>query len=111
MFFYAISFKIALDEINIDFENTDYPPGEKETFRVGEEINEKIKQLLKAGILSGELREDIEIMPTIFSLWGMLSGIIQTAPNKEAYIKQEVKLSKQEFLKHGFDMLYRSIYK
>lgn len=41
----------------------------------------------------------------------MLSGIIQTAPNKEAYIKQEVKLSKQEFLKHGFDMLYRSISK
>lgn len=104
-------FKIALDEINIDFENTDYLPEEKETFRVGEEINDKIKQLLKAGILSGELREDIEIMPTIFSLWGMLSGIIQTAANKEAYIKQEVKLSKQEFLKYGFDMLYRSISK
>ncbi|MCC0632540.1 TetR/AcrR family transcriptional regulator [Clostridioides sp. ZZV15-6388] len=104
-------FKIALDEINIDFENTDYLPEEKETFRVGEEINEKIKQLLKAGILSGELREDIEIMPTIFSLWGMLSGIIQTAANKEAYIKQEVKLSKQEFLKYGFDMLYSSISK
>lgn len=104
-------FKIALDEINIDFENTDYLPEEKETFCVGEEINEKIKQLLKAGILSGELREDIEIMPTIFSLWGMLSGIIQTAANKEAYIKQEVKLSKQEFLKYGFDMLYRSISK
>nr|UWI50721.1 TetR/AcrR family transcriptional regulator [Clostridioides difficile] len=104
-------FKIALDEINIDFENTDYLPEEKETFYVGEEINEKIKQLLEAGILSGELREDIEIMPTIFSLWGMLSGIIQTAANKEAYIKQEVKLSKQEFLKYGFDMLYRSISK
>lgn len=104
-------FKIALDEINIDFENTDYLPEEKETFCVGEEINEKIKQLLEAGILSGELREDIEIMPTIFSLWGMLSGIIQTAANKEAYIKQEVKLSKQEFLKYGFDMLYRSISK
>ncbi|MER0281897.1 TetR/AcrR family transcriptional regulator [Clostridioides difficile] len=104
-------FKIALDEINIDFESTDYLPEEKETFRVGEEINEKIKQFVSYGILSGELRDDIKIMPTIFSFWGMLSGLIQTATNKEAYIKQELKLSKEEFLKYGFDTLYRSISK
>lgn len=41
-------------------------------------------------------------MPTIFSFWGMLSGLIQTAEKKENYIKQE-------FLAYGFDMLYYSI--
>lgn len=102
-------FKTALDKINIDFEKETYLPEEKETYHIGEEINEKIKQFLTAGIEKGELRADIEIMPTIFTFWGMLSGFIQTVTNKENYIVKEMKLSKQQFLEYGFDTLYRSI--
>lgn len=102
-------FKMALDKINIDFENGAYLQEEKETYHIGEEINEKIKQFLSTGINRGEIRKDIEIMPAIFTFWGMLSGFIQTAANKEAYIEKELKLSKQQFLKYGFDTLYRSI--
>lgn len=57
---------------------------------------------LQKGIELGDFRRDIKIMPTIFSFWGMLSGLIQTAEKKENYIKQE-------FLAYGFDMLYYSI--
>lgn len=102
-------FKTALDKINIGFENNTYLPEEKETYRIGEQINDKIKQFLNISIAEGEIREDIKIMPTIFTFWGMLSGFIQTAVNKEDYIAQEMKLSKQEFLEYGFDTLYRSI--
>ena len=35
---------------------------------------------------SGDLRDDLEIMPVIFNFWGMLSGIVQLAANKEEYI-------------------------
>lgn len=68
-----------------------------------------MKRFLCIGIEKGEIRADLEIMPTIFTFWGMLSGFIQTASNKENYIAKEMGLSKQQFLKYGFQTLYRSI--
>ena len=102
-------FKMVLDKINIDFENHDYLPEEKETYQIGEEINEKIKEFLISGIDKGDLRGNLKIMPTIFNFWGMLSGLIQFAANKEEYIKKTMGLSKIQFLEHGFHMLYCSI--
>ena len=102
-------FKMVLDKINIDFERHDYLPEEKETYQIGEEINEKIKEFLISGIDKGDLRGNLKIMPTIFNLWGMLSGLIQFAANKEEYIKKTMGLSKIQFLEHGFHMLYCSI--
>ena len=102
-------FKMVLDKINIDFESNDYLPEEKETYQIGEEINEKIKEFLISGIDKGDLRGNLKIMPTIFNLWGMLSGLIQFAANKEEYIKKTMGLSKIQFLEHGFHMLYCSI--
>lgn len=102
-------FKMVLDKINIDFESHDYLPEEKETYQVGEEINEKIKKFLVSGMEKGDLRNNLEIMPTIFNFWGMLSGIIQLATNKEEYIKSTMGLSKIQFLEYGFHMLYCSI--
>ncbi|MCI9546097.1 MAG: TetR/AcrR family transcriptional regulator [Lachnospiraceae bacterium] len=102
-------FKMALDKINIDFENHDYLPEEKETYQIGEEINEKIKDFLLSGMEKGDLRKNLEIMPTIFNFWGMLSGIILLAANKEEYINAAMGYSKKQFLEYGFQMLYHSI--
>ena len=102
-------FKMVLDKINIDFEHHDYLLEEKETYQIGEEINEKIKEFLISGIDKGDLRSDLKIMPTIFVFWGMLSGLIQLAENKEEYIEKAMGLSKVKFLEHGFHMLYCSI--
>jgi len=102
-------FKIVLDKINIDFEGKDYLPEERETYQIGEEINEKIKTFLLSGMEKGDLRNDLDIMPAIFNFWGMLSGIIQLAANKEAYIKKSMGLSKIKFLEYGFSLVYHSI--
>ena len=104
-------FKMVLDKINIDFESKEYLPEEKETYQIGEEINEKIKNFLLSGMEKGDLRSDLDIMPAIFNFWGMLSGIIQLAANKEEYIKSAMGLSKMQFLEYGFHMLYCSIAK
>ena len=85
-------FKMVLDKINI-----------------GEEINEKIKNFLLSGMEKGDLRSDLEIMPAILNFWGMLSGIIQLAANKEEYIKKSMGLSKIKFLEYGFSLVYHSI--
>lgn len=102
-------FKMVLDKINIDFESHDYLPEEKKTYQIGEEINEKIKHFLLSGMEKGDLRSDLEIMPAIFNFWGMLSGIIQLAANKEEYIKKSMGLSKKQFLEYGFSLIYYSI--
>ena len=102
-------FKMVLDKINIDFESQDYLPEEKETYQIGEAINEKIKNFLLSGMEKGDLRGDLEIMPAIFNFWGMLSGIIQLAANKEEYIKKSMGLSKIKFLEYGFSLVYHSI--
>ena len=57
----------------------------------------------------GDLRDDLEIMFAIFNFWGMLSGIIQLAANKEEYIKKSMGLSKEKFLEYGFSLVYHSI--
>ena len=102
-------FKMVLDKINIDFEGKEYLPEERETYQVGEEINEKIKNFLLSGMEKGDLRNDLDIMPAIFNFWGMLSGIIQLAANKEEYIKKSMGLSKIKFLEYGFSLVYHSI--
>lgn len=106
---YPFYFNMALKTINIDFESTNFLPQEKETFLVGEQINELLALFFKSGINKGDLRSDIEILPTIFSFWGMLSGLIQIAVNKETYIAQCIKKDKNEFLQGGFNILYDSI--
>lgn len=102
-------FRLVLETINIDFETTQFLPEEKETFAVGEKINKLLVNFLENGMKQGEIRSDIEVMPTIFSFWGMLSGLVQIAANKETYITQQMQKSKLEFLNYGFDMIYHSI--
>ena len=102
-------FRLVLETINVDFETARFLPEEKETFLVGEQINDLLVDFLKQGMARGEIRSDIDVLPTIFSFWGMLAGHIQMAANKEAYIGRRMEQSKAEFLSYGFDMLYRSI--
>lgn len=102
-------FRMALERIDTDFAGRDVLPEERETYRVGEDINDQLREFLKDGMERGDLRRDLEIMPAIFQFWGMLSGLIQLAANKAPYIEGAVGLSEERFLESGFRMLYRSI--
>lgn len=102
-------FRLALETINIDFETAHFLPEEKEMFRVGEQINDLLTDFIKDGIARREIRSDLEILPAIFSFWGMLSGLVRLAANKEDYIGQRMGKTKEEFLSYGFDLLYASV--
>lgn len=106
---YPFYFKMLLETIKVDFETTNFLPEEKETFLVGEQINELLSDFLEGGIKKGDVRPEIEILPTIFSFWGMLAGLIQIAANKESYMEQSMGKNKMEFLLYGFELLYHSI--
>lgn len=73
---YPFYFKMVLETIRIDFETSRFLPEEKETFRIGEQINDLLTAFFKKGVEEGVFRSDVEMLPTIFSFWGMLSGLI-----------------------------------
>lgn len=106
---FPLYFEMVLDKIDIRYSDQECLPEEKETYQIGEKINEEIVLLFQSGMDAGELRADLEIMPAIFTFWGTLSGLIRIAAKKEQYIKDTMNLSKQQFLEYGFDMLYKSI--
>ena len=106
---FAFYFDMAVDKIDIDFDNKDYLQEESEIYQIGEKINMAIKSFLDEGINNGEIRFDIKTIPTIISFWAMLSGLIQMASKKKEYIIKELKMSKKEFLDYGFNLLYSSI--
>lgn len=108
---YPFYFSMTLNNINIDFENSRCEESERETFKVGEEINMILYSFFQSGIEQGAFRKQTEIKAVIFSIWGMLSGFIQLADNKKEYICQEMKMTKKEFLKRGFTFLYGAIEK
>lgn len=106
---YPFYFKMTLETINVDFESDHFLPEEKESFLIGEKINHLVMEFLKDGIERGDIRQDLEMMPAVFSFWGMISGIILIASNKEKYIKQRMGKEKKELLMDSFELLYNAV--
>lgn len=44
-----------------------------------------------------------------FTLWAAISGIITLANKKEVYIRRAMGISKEEFMRGGFDLLLKSL--
>lgn len=106
---FPLYFRMALERIDTDFAGREVLPEERETCRVGEAINGQLRDFLEEGMERGDLRRDLEVLPVIFWFWGMLSGLIQLAANKAAYLEAAAGLPEDRFLEGGFRMLYRAI--
>ena len=105
---YPDFFDRTLQYIRIDVDETDnsllY-----QTYKIGEEITLTIEKYLKAGIERGELCSFDNYFETIFQMWGMISGLIKLAKEKEEYIELAGNISKEKFLEDGFNKIYSII--
>lgn len=108
---YPLYYECMLKEINVDIELAETPPVYKEIYEVGEEINKVIEAMLERGIKDGYIRSNIPVIETVFLLWAGISGIINMAVEKEKYLSKYFSITKDAFLKDGFDMLLKSIIK
>ncbi len=106
---YPLYSRMALMNINIDFEGTEFLPEERETFQVGEKINELLWSFIREGIELGVIRRDINVTQTTFEMWGMLTGVIQLSFNKKEYITQMIRMQQKKFLDESFMLLYKAI--
>lgn len=102
---YPTFFERSLAYISIDFETEDIGY-DQQTYIVGEEINKIIAEFIKQGIENGEFKKSDKYFITTFQMWGMISGLIKLASEKERYILQACGLTKQEFLEDGFEKVY-----
>lgn len=106
---YPLYCDCLLREINVDLELSETPKIYHEIYEVGEEINKVIGSLLEEGIRQGLIRSDINIIETVFILWAGISGIIKMAIEKEKYLSKFLGITKDAFLKYGFETLLKSI--
>lgn len=106
---YPDYFQMALKKIDIEFGQLRDETEEAQIFHIGEEINALIGEFLEEGIASNVFKRTENIVGEIFMIWGMLSGLISLASEKEIYMEQEIKIGKQEFLEKGYERLYESI--
>ena len=95
---YPMYFDFLQETINVDFSGDVYYESEKETFEVGEAINNYIGTLF-------DLKEDGFV--TLFTTWGSICGVIRMVDKKTDYIKKRSGMDEEEFLRKAFEKLYR----
>jgi len=99
---YPLYFESILGEINI--EENDTSSTLFQIYLVGEQINDTMESYMKKSGIEGAATSQ-----TTFILWGSICGIITLANKKEKYIKHKMNISKEEFMKNGFEFLLKSI--
>lgn len=82
-----------------------------EVFRAGEDLNNIVIELLNKGIEQGVVRADLNMHIAVFYLWSGLGQIIIFSHGKQKYIEEQLKMSRQEYMKQGFELIARSIMK
>lgn len=106
---HPLYFSLMLKTIRIDPSQPNFLDEERDTFNVGQKISELISSFISSGIEKGCFRKDLDIFKTEFAFWGMLTGVIQLAYNKQEYLESINKISVKNFLSYSFEMLYQSI--
>ena len=88
---YPLYFSLVHKTIRFDENCDNFLPEEKESFEIGEKINAIVYEFFEFWMKEGEFSSDLKIMPTIFTIWGMVSGLIELGSAKEDYLKKSHK--------------------
>lgn len=103
-YFERLQKEIEISEEDFKAQNVNY-----QIYKVGEEINDLIANLLQQGIELGLIREDIKLVPTVMYLWSTINCAINFAEEKKTYLMQRLQMSKADYLKHCMEMLLNGL--
>jgi len=105
---YPLYFESVLGEIKLSKDKSDVVLSQ--IYDVGEQINKVIETYMQAHIYQKQTKSDLPpILQTSFAIWASICGIISIANKKEVYINEAMNVTKEEFMKNGFDLLLRSL--
>jgi len=108
---YPVYYDVMLSEIKVTKQDIAEQNISAAIYDIGEEINDLIEKLLKKGIDCGFIKDNIELIPTVFYLWSGISETIRFADRKQEYLKMRLGINKTEYMNYGFKMLLQSIKK
>ena len=77
--------------------------------RVSSEIDAELADFLVRGAEAGLVHTQVPPIEMVLLFWAALAGMVRTADNREAYIRERTGLSREDFLHHGARMLLHSI--
>lgn len=106
---YPLYFEKLLGEIKVPKESFEEDNIISDIYKAGEEINDVIMELLRAGINSGFVQKEIALIPTVLYLWSSISGTILFANQKKEYLQMRLEINIDEYLKYSFRMILKSI--
>ena len=83
--------------------------GNLSDYETGEKLAQMIRKLLEKGISHKNIRNDLELKPTILYVWSAISGIIQVAQRQRDDLDTRLNMNKEEYLKFSFKTFYESL--
>ena len=108
---YNNELKIIFDFNNTNLEEIQKSEAAKRCYKEGEYITKLILEILKEGIASGDIREDVDINKIFIAMWSSVMGMINLINYKEEYINKYFNVSVYESLEYQFDLIIKSIRK
>ena len=95
----------------VDLSDAKLDQGVKDILQVGDATNQLMADFLRRGAAEGAVRIELPPEETVLLFWATLSGMVQMANSKSHYLDRTLKLSREDFLRHGTRMLLDSITK
>ena len=75
----------------------------------GNRMEELIGKLLEKGFHRHDLRNDLELQPTVLYVWSAISGIIQVADRQKDGLNVRLNMDKEQYLRYSFRTFYESL--
>ena len=94
--------------LNGTMNKSDDEPLYEKMLELNNAINKIITDFLLDGIQKKQIRPNIDIVQTAFTLWISICGLILASYNKKSYIRY-MNVDRKSFLEYGFGTLLNSI--
>jgi hypothetical protein len=98
-----------LGKISVDPADFERLPVLKSIFETGEKINALMVTLLQEDLEGGANDKNTRPVPAGLVFWASISSLITFSAIKEDYFKTHLGMSKEDFLKFGFNLLFQGL--
>lgn len=103
---YPLSFQLIVEEICVEESCRKEDEVLARIYETGEKINQYIYLCFKDVMHDNDEKK---MFCKVFAQWGAIYGLIVLADNKEIYLQNSAGISKEEFLRIGFENLFQML--
>ena len=81
----------------------------KRILNLGTEINSLLAAFIEDGKASGDVRQDVVPMMSVYIWWSSITSLLSLVQTKGKFIAIQFSISETDFLEYGFQQLIQSI--